>query len=177
MTQHTGERRIAKSVRARRVDHNTASLKGAAGLNPLEKLTLAAHILAAEGHSGGLAGQITARAESAGHFFTLAIGIGLDEARAADFIRIDDDLNVIDGSGTTNPATRFHLWIYRHRPNVQAIIHTHPRAASALSMIGILLVVAHMDIRKLIVYPSLLRSIRASWNRVVCKDVEMKEAA
>jgi ribulose-5-phosphate 4-epimerase/fuculose-1-phosphate aldolase len=25
-----------------------------------------------------------------------------------------------------NPSNRFHLWIYRHRPAVAAIIHTHP---------------------------------------------------
>ena len=145
MTQDTGKQQIAKSVHAQRADRNLASLKGTAGLSPLEKLTLAARILAAEGHSGGLAGQITARAESKGQFLTLAIGIGFDEAGAADFIRIDDDLNVVDGNGVPNPATRFHLWIYRHRPGVQAIIHTHPPAVSALSMLGSPVVVAHMD--------------------------------
>ena len=144
MTQD-GEQRITNSVHAQRTDLNLASLKGTAALNPLEKLALAARILAAEGHSGGLAGQITARAKDTGHFLTLAIGIGFDEACAANFICIDDDLNVVDGKGVPNPATRFHLWIYRHRPDVQAIIHTHPPAVSALSMIGNPLVVAHMD--------------------------------
>ncbi len=144
MTQNS-EQRITKSMHAQRADRNLASLKGTADLSPLEKLTLAARILAAEGHSSGLAGQITARANSAGHFLTLAVGIGFDEASAADFIRIDDDLNVVDGNGAPNPATRFHLWIYRHRPQVQAIIHTHPPAVSALSMLRTPLVVAHMD--------------------------------
>jgi L-fuculose-phosphate aldolase len=145
MTQNIGEQRITKSVHAQRTDRNLASLKGTADLNPLEKLTLAARILAAEGHSGGLAGQITARAKSTGHFLTLALGIGFDEACTTDIIRIDDDLNVLDGNGVPNPASRFHLWIYRHRPHVQAIIHTHPPAVSALSMLGTPLVVAHMD--------------------------------
>src|SRR5215472_410815 len=142
---HDSEQQITKSVYAQRTDHNLESLKGTADFSPLEKLTLAARILADEGHSSGLAGQITARADSTGHFLTLAIGIGFDEARPADFIRIDDDLNVVDGNGIPNPATRFHLWIYRHRPHVQAIIHTHPPAVSALSMLGTPLVVAHMD--------------------------------
>ena len=75
MTQDS-EQRITKSVHAQRTDRNLASLKGTDGLNPLEKLTLAARILAAEGHSGGLAGQITTRAKDTGHFLTLAIGIG-----------------------------------------------------------------------------------------------------
>ena len=145
MTQDIEKEPITKSVYTQRTDRDLASLKGTAGLGLLEKMTLAARILAAEGHSGGLAGQITARADSTGHFLTLAIGIGFDEACAADFIRIDDDLNVVDGKGVPNPATRFHLRIYRHRPQVQAIIHTHPPAVSALSMLGTPLVVAHMD--------------------------------
>jgi Class II Aldolase and Adducin N-terminal domain len=106
MTQDIGEQRITRSVHAQRTDRNLASLKGTADLNPLEKLTLAARILAAEGHSGGLAGQITARATSTGHFLTLALGIGFDEACAADVIRMDDDLNVLEPSEKLIPWPR-----------------------------------------------------------------------
>ena len=61
-------------------------------------------------------------------------------------VEIDDDLACTDGSGAiANPATRFHLWVYRNRPDVQAIVHTHPPHASALSMIGVPLKVSHMD--------------------------------
>src|SRR5215831_14588535 len=105
MTRESGERQMPKSVHAQRTARNLASLEGTAKFDPLEKLTLAARILATEGHSSGLAGQITARAENTGQFLTLAIGIGFDEAGPADFIRIDDDLNVVAGSGVPNPAT------------------------------------------------------------------------
>src|SRR3982751_4364196 len=44
-----------------------------------------------------------------------------------------------------NPATRFHLWVYRARADVHAIVHTHPPAASALGAAEVPLVVAHMD--------------------------------
>ena len=44
-----------------------------------------------------------------------------------------------------NPATRFHLWVYRARPDVRAIVHTHPPAASALAAAETPLVVGHMD--------------------------------
>lgn len=145
MTDDSRTLHVAKDVYAHRTDRDLETLKGMADLSPVEKLTLTARILAAEGHSGGLAGQITARAPTSGHFLTLALGIGLDEARTANFILIDDDLNVVEGNGIPNPASRFHLWIYRHRPYVQAIIHTHPPAASALSMLGTPLVIAHMD--------------------------------
>lgn len=111
-----------------------------------ETLADTCRILAAEGHESGLAGQISARAGAPGRFLTLAFGWGFDEATAQRMVEIDDDLACTDGSGAiANPATRFHLWVYRHRPDVQAIVHTHPPHASALSMIGVPLKVSHMD--------------------------------
>ena len=57
---------------------------------------------------------------------------------------------MLDGEGSfgirePNPATRFHLWVYRARADVTAIVHTHPPAASALAAAEQPLVVAHMD--------------------------------
>ena len=37
------------------------------------------------------------------------------------------------------------MWLYRARPRVRCVIHTHPPFTSALSMIGQPLVVSHMD--------------------------------
>jgi L-fuculose-phosphate aldolase len=47
--------------------------------------------------------------------------------------------------GRPNPGTRFHIWIYRKRPDVQAIIHTHAPYASALAATGERLRTIHMD--------------------------------
>ncbi len=111
-----------------------------------QRLALACRMLAANGHwRGGLAGQITARAEKPGTFWTLRFGEGADEACASRMALIDEDLKVLNGDFLANPANRFHIWVYRERPDVQCIVHTHPPAASALSMIGKPLVVSHMD--------------------------------
>jgi len=40
---------------------------------------------------------------------------------------------------------RFHVWIYRNRPDVQAIVHTHAPHASALAATGKPLKTIHMD--------------------------------
>ena len=101
--------------------------------------------LAAEGHESGLAGQISARAEPPGSFWTLRFGLGFDEATEDTLIRVDDDLGTLEGEGIPNPATRFHLWVYRTRPDVNCIVHTHPPCISALSMVGEPLAIAHMD--------------------------------
>jgi L-fuculose-phosphate aldolase len=75
----------------------------------------------------------------------LSFGLGFDEARASNIIRVDDDLNVVEGDGMAYGANRFHLWIYRQRPEINAIVHTHPPYCAALSMIGEELAVAQMD--------------------------------
>lgn len=111
-----------------------------------ERLALACRMLAEQGHwHGGLAGQITARGEEPGTFWTLQFGVGADEARASELIQIDEDLNALDGKSLPNPANRFHIWVYKERPDVNCIVHTHPPAVSALSMVGEPLAVAHMD--------------------------------
>jgi L-fuculose-phosphate aldolase len=113
--------------------------------NIRQKIALSCQILANEGHESALAGQITARGEKPGTYWMLSFGLGFDEARASNIVLCDDDLNLLDGEGMVNPSNRFHLWIYRHRPHVNAIIHTHPPYCSALSLIGEPLKPAHMD--------------------------------
>lgn len=110
-----------------------------------QKVALACRILHRDGHESALAGQVSARGEQPGTYWTLRFGLGFDEARASNILLIDEDLNVLAGEGMANPANRFHLWIYRARPETSAIVHTHPPHASALSMIGEELIVSHMD--------------------------------
>ncbi|MGZ5036236.1 MAG: aldolase [Usitatibacter sp.] len=112
---------------------------------PQQKIALACRMLAAEGHESGLAGQITARGPRPGTYWMLSFGLGFDEAAASNIVLCDDDLNLLQGDGFVNPSNRFHLWIYRHRPNVNAIIHTHPPYVSARSLVGEPLKAAHMD--------------------------------
>lgn len=110
-----------------------------------EKIVLASRILYAQGHDSGLAGQITARVDGTSDFLTQQMGHGLDEIKCSNLLRVNADLDVVAGSGMPNPANRFHAWIYRERPDVRCIVHTHAPHASALSMLGAPLKVAHMD--------------------------------
>jgi L-fuculose-phosphate aldolase len=109
-----------------------------------ELLAAACRILAAEGHESGLAGQVTARARKKGTWWTLQFGYGFDEATAKRMVLVDEDLRPLQG-GRPNPGVRFHTWIYRKRPDVSAIIHTHAPYASALAATGSPLKVIHMD--------------------------------
>lgn len=113
--------------------------------NVQQKVALTCRMLAAEGHGSALAGQITARGPRSGTFYMLTFGLGFDEACASNIILVDENLDVVEGDGMPNPSNRFHLWVYRARPDVNCIVHTHPPYVSALSTVGEPLVVAHMD--------------------------------
>jgi len=113
--------------------------------NPAEELLAkCCRILAHEGHESGLAGQVTARAKKPGAWWTLQFGYGFEEATARRMVLVDEDLKPLRG-GRPNPGVRFHIWIYRKRPDVQAIVHTHAPYASALSCTSSPLKTIHMD--------------------------------
>ncbi|WP_280417738.1 aldolase [Nocardia carnea] len=114
------------------------------GWSPREMVALSCRILAAEKHCFALAGQVTSRVGD-GTFWTVPWSPAFDAVSTDDVIRIDDDLNTLEGTAQPNPAIRFHYWVYRARKDVNCIVHTHPPNISALSMLGRPLQVSHMD--------------------------------
>jgi L-fuculose-phosphate aldolase len=116
----------------------------AADLPAREALAGACRILAREGHESGLAGQVTARADRPDTWWTLQFGYGFDEATPERMVLVDEDLQPLSG-GRPNPGVRFHVWVYRKRPDVTAIVHTHAPYASALAATGQRLRTIHMD--------------------------------
>lgn len=130
---------------ARRLDRDMNVSLVASTFTLREKLALGCRILADEGHARTLAGQITVRADTPGTYWTTSFAAGLADTTASNLVRVDGEMNVVEGAGMPNPAVRFHLWIYGARPEVNCIVHTHPPYSSALSMTGKPLRVAHMD--------------------------------
>ena len=82
-----------------------------------------------------------------GHFSArLADGRGLlinaaDSVRSAirpeDFIAIDFDGRPLEGDRTPPMEFHLHAQIYLKRPDVQAVVHTHPRWSTVLTTVGL----------------------------------------
>ena len=87
------------------------------------KLAIACRKLADEGHALTLAGQVSARADEES-YWTTQLASGFSHVKRSDVVRINSDLDVIEGCGIANPGVRFHLWVYKKRPDVNAIVHT-----------------------------------------------------
>ena len=109
------------------------------------RIALTCRKLATEGHAETLAGQVTFKADE-NTFWANPIFGGFANIRQSTVLQIDENLQVIEGDSIPNPGVRFHIWIYRARPDIRAIVHTHPPHASALSLIGRELAIAHMDV-------------------------------
>jgi L-fuculose-phosphate aldolase len=135
----------SKSDLMRRAQDRLATNAADSELTTPQKVALTCRVLFDAGHDSGLAGQITARAEQPGTYYTQQLGLGFDEITEDNLLVVDEDLNVLHGTGMANPANRFHSWIYRARPDVQCIVHTHAFHVAALSMLEVPLIVSHMD--------------------------------
>ena len=109
------------------------------------KIALACRKLASEEHAQTLAGHVTVRAENNTFWVNQLMG-GFGNTTQSNVIRVNEDLEVVEGNGIANPGMRFHLWVYKARPDINSIVHTHPPFSSALAMTGKELVVAHMDV-------------------------------
>jgi L-fuculose-phosphate aldolase len=109
-----------------------------------QKVAVACRALFDAGHDAGLSGQISVR-QADGTFLAQRLGLGFDEITDKNLLLVDEDLNVLMGEGQPIPACRSHSWVYRARPDIACIVHTHPLHATALSMLGVPLQVAQTD--------------------------------
>ncbi|WP_221354120.1 aldolase [Streptomyces beigongshangae] len=130
------------------VDHAKRQMDdhfGDSELTTRQKLALTCRIAFDGGHDSGLAGQISARGQNPGTYYTQRLGLGFDEITEGNLLLVDEDLRVLEGEGMPNPANRFHSWIYRVREDVGCIAHTHSLHTAALAMLEIPLQVSQMD--------------------------------
>lgn len=102
-----------------------------------DKLILAGKILVAEGQDDFTRGHISARLPGdPALFYMKPHSIGFDEITRDNILTIDLDGKVVAGNGRRHSEVFIHSEIYRARPDVQSVIHSHPPYATALSVTG-----------------------------------------
>jgi L-ribulose-5-phosphate 4-epimerase len=71
---------------------------------------------------------------------------GMDTMTAADMVVIDLDGNLIDGQDPPPSEVFIHTEIYRARPDVLAVVHTHQPLATELGIYGVpILPILHVE--------------------------------
>lgn len=81
-------------------------------------------------------GNVSARDPGTGLVLIKPSGIMYDELRPEDHVVLDLEGNVIEGKLKPSSDTASHLYIYRHRPDVNGIVHTHSPYATAFAAVG-----------------------------------------
>ncbi len=102
-----------------------------------KKLILAGQVLVDEGQDDFTRGHISVRlADDPGHFFMKPHSVGLDEITLANILTIDLAGNVVAGTARRHSEVYIHSEVYKARPDVHCVLHTHPPHAIALSASG-----------------------------------------
>lgn len=94
-----------------------------------EQIAWASRILAMDGHGDFTLGHVSAR--EGGRIHMKRNGIGLEEVCPPDVLTIDLDGKKVAGDGTVHLEAVLHTAVYRARPDVNAVIHTHPPYTTA----------------------------------------------
>ncbi len=81
-------------------------------------------------------GNISARDPETGLVAIKPSGVRYDDLTAESMVVLDLDGTVVEGDHKPSSDTASHLYIYRHRPDVNGVVHTHSRYATAFAAVG-----------------------------------------
>ena len=99
-----------------------------------ETLVWAGKVLVGEGQDDFTRGHISMRLpDNPGLFYMKAHSIGLDEITMDNILTIDLEGKVVAGTARRHSEVYIHSEIFKVRPDVNCVIHTHPTYSCALA--------------------------------------------
>lgn len=81
-------------------------------------------------------GNISARDPETGLVVIKPSGIKFDDLTSENMVIVDLDGNMVEGDYKPSSDTASHCYIYRHMPDVNGVVHTHSRYATAFAVLG-----------------------------------------
>src|SRR3972149_6685688 len=81
-------------------------------------------------------GNVSARQPDSEYVVIKPSGVAFEALRAEDMVVVDLDGKVVEGQLKPSSDVHSHVYIYRHRPDVGGIVHTHSRYATAFAAVG-----------------------------------------
>jgi L-ribulose-5-phosphate 4-epimerase len=82
------------------------------------------------------AGNVSARAPGADRFVIKPSGISYDDLTPESIVVCDLDGTLVEGDLAPSSDTAAHAYVYRHRPDVGGVVHTHSTYATAWAARG-----------------------------------------
>jgi L-ribulose-5-phosphate 4-epimerase len=81
-------------------------------------------------------GNVSARDPETGLVVIKASGIRYEEMGPEHMVVVDMNANVVESNFNPSSDVHSHLYIYKHRPDVFGVVHTHSRFATAFAAVG-----------------------------------------
>src|SRR4051794_40767694 len=81
-------------------------------------------------------GNVSARDPESGLVVIKPSGVLYDELRPEDHVVVNLEGEIVEGELKPSSDTASHLYIYRHRPDVNGVVHTHSSYATAFAAVG-----------------------------------------
>lgn len=81
-------------------------------------------------------GNVSARDAATGLVVIKASGIRYEEMHAEHMVVMDMESKRVEGNYKPSSDVFSHIYIYKHRPDVAGVVHTHSRYATAFAAIG-----------------------------------------
>jgi L-ribulose-5-phosphate 4-epimerase len=81
-------------------------------------------------------GNVSLRDPASGLVAIKPSGVRYEDLTAESMVVLDLDGTVVEGTLNPSSDTASHLYIYRHRPDVNGVVHTHSRYATAFAAVG-----------------------------------------
>lgn len=81
-------------------------------------------------------GNVSIRDAETGYVVIKPSGVRYEHLQPEDMIVVDMDGGIVEGSLKPSSDTASHLYIYRHRPDLNGIVHTHSPHATAFAALG-----------------------------------------
>jgi L-fuculose-phosphate aldolase len=101
------------------------------------RLAHACRILALAGQGDDIWGHATGRVPGTETFWMKPHKMGLEEVRPQDLLLVDLDGRVLRGTRPRHSEVFIHAEIFRARPDVGAVVHTHPVAPTVFASLGV----------------------------------------
>lgn len=93
-------------------------------------------VLPREGLVTWTSGNVSARDPESGLVVIKPSGVMYEDLRPEDHVVLTVDGEVVEGTLKPSSDTASHLYIYRHRPDVNGVVHTHSPYATAFAAVG-----------------------------------------
>lgn len=81
-------------------------------------------------------GNVSIRDPETGYVAIKPSGVMFEDLTAEDMVVLDLDGKIIEGKRKPSSDTASHLYIYRARPDVFGVVHTHSNYATAFAAVG-----------------------------------------